>query len=75
MSWADLFAVRTIVPTTDTWSSSVTVNVDYKCGKCGKRYRRLGSQFSCCVIHQPNECCHAFEQRITKKGYPKERNR
>lgn len=25
---------------------------------------------SCCVIHGPGDCCHAFEQRVSKKGWP-----
>jgi hypothetical protein len=56
-------------------SPSVTITqpaVDYKCPTCKKRYRAFGDRnYSCCVLHQPGECCHAFEQRITKKGYPR----
>ena len=42
----------------------------YRCPNCKKRYLRLGSKpYSCCVAHGPKDCCHAFEQRVTKKGW------
>lgn len=44
----------------------------YRCATCRKWYLRPSdSGVSCCVNHH-NECCHAFEIRATKKGWPKE---
>lgn len=44
----------------------------YKCLRCKKKFQRdLNNQMNCCVIHV-DECCHAFEQEVTKKGWPKQ---
>jgi hypothetical protein len=44
---------------------------DYKCSTCKKRYRSYGTHVSCCVQHPSNECCHAFEVRVSKHGIVK----
>lgn len=42
----------------------------YRCPNCHKRFRRLMTNVSCCILHAPSDCCHAFEQRVSKKGWP-----
>lgn len=44
----------------------------YHCERCGKWFVRdsFSASWSCCVIHV-NECCHAFETEVHKKGWRK----
>jgi hypothetical protein len=44
----------------------------YRCDNCRKWFERPdGVAYSCCVIHSPRDCCHAFEVEVTKKGWYK----
>lgn len=59
-----------------TWAESTVIESarqpKYRCEMCRKWYRPLWSVLvSCCVLHAPGECCHAFEERVHKKGWHK----
>ena len=47
--------------------------VKYQCSSCKRFYERVegGPTYSCCVLHSPGSCCHAFEVELHKKGWRK----